>query len=89
MSWNHFILGAGKGPKSNQANTITIQMRKQKGVLRGRGTWPKSHPLVTELGLESPVLWWSWGVCVGRGRQAVGETDVPWDMVSKPGTSKV
>ena len=31
-------------------------------------------------------------MCVVGGRaggQAVGETDVPWDMVSKPGTSKV
>lgn len=25
-------------------------------MLRGGGTRPKSHPLVTELGLESPVL---------------------------------
>ena len=29
--------------------------RRQEGVARGGGTGPKSHPLVTELGSESPV----------------------------------
>lgn len=54
VSEKHFIwVGVGQGQDTGVIRSTPS--RRQEGVARGGGTWPKSHPLVTELGSESPV----------------------------------
>lgn len=81
VSEKHFIwVGAGQGQDTGV--TRSRPSRRQKGVARAGGMCPESHPLVTELGSESPVS--GGGPVVWDGGSSSRGADVPWDVVSEP-----